>query len=211
MTTPETELRPRPRRRRFTILDVVILVAAGACGLRPHLLLIEFLGTRGIGTARSMVGKFLEGNPFRTPYYVLYWFYIGAPWLIVASLALLALRLVPPRPRRSRRARQPGSLAILAASTGAGVVALAWCLLAWPLRRQGMLAASNTLTDQLVGYKMMLAASLAACAAVAAAWLALWFGGRKARETDWVEWAGRVLGALWIASAPFYLWAFLLN
>jgi hypothetical protein len=111
--------------------------------------------------------------------------------------AILLIRLRRPRPGWRRLARQPGAVAC-AAGTGAllfgAVVALVGMIIngysvvplesrAWPV----------------IEARVPLA--------VFAAWLLLWRSGRWRRERSWIDRAGSILGAYWIAlcAARWYL------
>jgi hypothetical protein len=103
------------------------------------------------------------------------------PFLVFWSCALLALRLVRPRPAASALASQPGASASAVAT--ATVLALPWTesVLARPC--------SPVLISIAVGL----------------AWLILRLGGRWQAEQSWIDRAGRALGCAWIALIPVYL------
>src|SRR5579862_2734699 len=99
--TPETDpvaqskdgQSPAERRRTFSLGDLMILTAA------PIFLLMVM---KHIG--REM---FLQWGIFRNPRMALWPVYL-APFLMVGSLALVAVRLVPPRTRFVDLLTQPG-------------------------------------------------------------------------------------------------------
>src|SRR5690242_9114303 len=115
--TPSTEP-PRTTRRRFTLRDMLILVAAFALGAAIHRECSRYWATSGVFSQgfRSLEG-FLDLLNDLT-------LYLPA-WLFSASLALFVIRWLPPRPEPVRLLRQPGavaSLAVVAASTVALIV-----------------------------------------------------------------------------------------
>jgi hypothetical protein len=90
--------RDRPRRR-FTLADLMIVVAAAGVGAM-------FL--RWLGETPTFV-------LLRVPWPWAYSFLLGlCPFLVVAPLALLAMRARAPRPPWRRIFRQPGAVACLA-------------------------------------------------------------------------------------------------
>src|SRR3954447_22254869 len=100
------------RRPKFTTLNAMIVIAAAALAM-----------------ALSGVWPFSNlprvGGFFTAVHFLILMLY---PHLAAATLALLAIRLSPPRPRRARLTRQPGAIACASASvallaTGVGVAA----------------------------------------------------------------------------------------
>src|SRR4051794_2450571 len=88
---PATGPRKALARRRATLLDVMVLVAATALGM-------------------ALSQAVLTDGPWWVPGFYLTWTFHGPPGVQVACLAsgLLVLRMVRPRPRWRRIVRQPG-------------------------------------------------------------------------------------------------------
>jgi hypothetical protein len=120
----------------------------------------------------------------------------GAVWLAVSlSLAVLAIRLRPPRPLRRRLACQPGTAATVAAACTLALVLLE--------RLEGYLFTllkgfgSRPLDVQIiedVGNTMTVCAG----PAVAAAWTVLIVGRRWRPERSWIDRLGIALGLYWL-------------
>jgi hypothetical protein len=103
--------------------------------------------------------------------------------LSTASVVLIVLRLLRPRPPGADLARQPGFLAC-----GAAVF--------------GLLAASWV--DALLG---RIVPPLVVPVGVGLSWLVLWIRGRWLSERSWLDRAGRLVGGLWLAlAAPMTVW-----
>ncbi len=187
-------------KRRLTLLDLIVLIAAAAPGLMmfpvisraidPSYLdrLVELFQTPPRGwNAAALVLRPMAILAILIP--------VVAPW----TLAVLVLRLSNPRPSYRRMLRQPGVVACLAAVVGmtwAGF-GLAVSMLAssqfrpfYRPSRPGLITwMSKFFLDEAfppVGL------------AVAAAWLTLSIAGRWRRTVDWVDGFGRLLGVYWI-------------
>jgi hypothetical protein len=126
------------------------------------------------------------------------------PFLAVATLGLVALRLRPPRPALGRLARQPGLLAcgvaslFLIAPVGG---ALTWVIFQGLLRGPGVLGQA---TSQAVAqvYDAMSDWGYLIGFAVAVAWIVLGVILRCRSEPDAYDRAGRALGWAWVVIAP---------
>jgi hypothetical protein len=126
---------------------------------------------------------------------------VVAPWTVL----LILLRLRPPRPSWKRIWRQPGMAACLAAIVGWLWSALA-VLLAFdivyvtrPFRtyHPPFEWVQTWLSDEVFMYVGL---------AVAAAWTVIVASGRWTRPVDWIDWLGRIVGAIWIVIGV--VWAF---
>ena len=111
-----------------------------------------------------------------------------------STAALLAMRLLPPRPPLRELASRPGFAACQAATlacAGAGLAALGyWASAGWEWNPAGLL-------ESFAHFPAF---------AVAGAWLVLAQGGHwRSTPRDWREHAGRVVGWLWIA-CPAAFW-----
>lgn len=177
------------RPRRFTLLDVMILVAATA----PAMLLWR---------------AYLRCNPAlpylvsdeRGPSKLRMWVWVCGlvPPLAVLTLALLPIRWIPPRPRPRRLLRRPGTTTSLVAALAWAVV-LARVVGDWPMMiyvhipTLGPIQPVDLLTLRLVGMKDMVGPG------VALSWALLWLGGGRRPEATWIDRAGRIAGAAWVA------------
>jgi hypothetical protein len=102
--------------------------------------------------------------------------------LLPASLCLLFMRLLHPRPDRRALFTQPGWLASLAVIVGVLLI---------PSAEFYFLVDLPQITPSLM---------------VALAWLALSASGNWRPERSWLGRAGRLVGALWIAVMPIFLY-----
>jgi hypothetical protein len=193
-----------PPRRRLTVLDAVALVAATAFGLAwgqaawPSLADGWFIPPRG---GWSMLAALAA-----VPHALLMTFSL----LVSFTLCLLPLRLIRPRPHPRRLPLQPGTAACVAAAIALvleGVSLLADYVSYVQLR-------GNSWTDfveekpfgAFVYLKLASEAAPAAGGAILSAWAILWLGRRCRTAPDWVEWAGRIVGILWLVTAVCW-WA----
>jgi hypothetical protein len=122
------------------------------------------------------------------------WAYYLAPIPATWTLAVLALRLVPPRPRRRRLMCEPGMTGSCAA---AGAIALGSVYFGldrvfYALRHVGHFDALERM-------------SLWAGIAVAAAWLTLALAGRWKTAPGWLDQSRRLLGIYWVSMIPLSL------
>lgn len=186
--------RPTAPRRRLTLLDLNLMVAAAALALAGF----QF------GVTRVFPG-WLDYSRWPgwiarpSPQVVLYMLSDATAPLIALAGAwtglLLLLRTLPPRPSWRRALRQPGTAACLAA-----LMAMLWVGIAAGLTR-GLVAFFPAwpfdgllFTQQLfVGHVFPLVGI-----AVASTWCQLLLSRRWPRPVDWIDRAGRVVGALWI-------------
>jgi hypothetical protein len=193
-----TEVEARGRvsvpRRRFTLLDTMILVAATAAGYavvqwssplivgEPILDVLREMSSLGeIGTTVALLSL------------------IAMPVIASWSLALIPLRLIGPRPRWRRLARQPGLVAALAVATTVGFLAMVWTVAAFVVGL-GILSGFVELVIPMLPISLGLA--------VLVSWLTLIAGRRWRPEPSWVDRLGRALGISWILLAiasPLFL------
>jgi hypothetical protein len=166
------------RKRRFTLLDMLILTAATAIGLA---------WTRAYLSDFSAV--FPSSHPQAGSWMLLRVRIHGITTclLICWTLALLAIQLRRPRPRLRRLAQRPG----MAACNAVALIAVYQVLhlLSWSLIRAPL---SQPIWTFVAGCQPSISA------AVAAAWLTLAMSGRWRAEPDWIDRAGRVAGACWL-------------
>jgi hypothetical protein len=175
-----------PVRRRFGLLDVMILVAAMA---------VSLAASRHV--ASKMNQSWDVGHPRRLIHIV--HDHIGLLLFFLSSACLL-IRLRPPRPARRRLWCQPGFAACAAAVLGMVIQAMHFVIF---------------MHTRLAGWGWYLFVmqvfwrNWAFCGpAVAGAWLALIVAGCWRAERSGIDRLGRVLGACWlvemlIADNPF--------
>jgi hypothetical protein len=169
----------RTGRRRFTITDAMVFIAATAFGLAlarkvyPHDLL------------RPTVGSYTH------------WFLNGPAACLVAAwaMALVFVRLRRPRPHRRRLMRQPGFVACTAS------------LLALALGSVCGRIVFGTVFFNLHGYNNFQVEDYWSWAirptgpVVLGAWVGLWLAGRSSAEKSGIDRMGRAVGLFWIAGA----------
>jgi hypothetical protein len=168
-----------PTRRGITLLDLLTLIAATAVGLA--LLRISISGIRDRPLARS-AGALIQSRITAGETYAACFL---APW----SLALLALNLRGPRASSHRVAWGPGFIACAAATTGVALY-VALCSMQFAM---GKLWLSPAALSRIMGVFDHYSAPM-----VAGAWLSLVLDSRWRTETNWIGWAGRVVGIGWI-------------
>lgn len=215
MPDPTPGPAPRPAiRRRFTLLDGIVLVAAFAGGLKGHQVVQAVLArsrmSQGAVGAGEVIRDIRARGFLKVPLHVTYWAESAMPWLMTAAFVLLALRLIPPRPARARLVGRHGSLAIRATVGTIAATWLSYALALLPLERAGLISADMpSWAHKPVFHLVSLSAMAAAGAAVAASWLTA--SCRRSRgRADWIDRTGVALGVVMIAATPFYLWISLL-
>lgn len=208
-----------PRRRRFTLIDAMVLVAATTVALaacRGVMAAYRSFHTppRPV-TPGDLVRDMQERGVLFAPFHVLYWSELAAPFLVAWATALALLRHVPPRPPRGRRRRHPGSVAVAVAagSLGCGLVGYGLLASAWPL---GWTLVSESFLGLLYppAFRCFMIAMTAGGFAIAGSWLALAGECRRRRRSarpDWIDRAGLALAVAWLAQTPLYLWASLIS
>ena len=164
-----------PGKRKFTIWDAMILVAATAVGLRVVFIRIapklgvHFQDFRyGSNAIREIVG----GIAF-------FW-----------SVALIFLRLLQPRPPLKQLVRQPGFIACLAAV----FVFLANV----SLQASQLISRIPNRSYYVLNMFLLPTVTFVTAPAVALAWIVLFISGEWEPEAGWVDRAGRAIGLLWI-------------
>jgi len=101
---------------------------------------------------------------------------------------LIPIRLLGPRPRFRRLARQPGIIAALAAALALTLAGIPFGLLFW-------------LDESPYEIFLLLAVATYPGLAVLVAWMTLLVGRRWRAEPSWVDRLGRTLGVFWILAA----------
>ncbi len=170
--------------RRFTLLDAMVLIAA-------------------IGVGVWMGRLLMMSNPFVTsPATPNLWkIWIGASYLVLlgVSLGLAVVRVFPPRPPLRRVARQPGALAMLAvvAIVAVGTVCSA---IDWYVFWEPIGPAHVVIYNWLYTYLFSIGGPWNVAFAVSLAWIMGGVQGFRWRRADWIEYASRAVGAVWVSA-----------
>jgi hypothetical protein len=177
--------------RKFTLIDVLVLIAALAIAFYPIREYLDYIQDR----------HFLL-SPGRGWTFISIWALgalvsgVLAPLAVSLSLALWVLRLRQPRPNWRRVFRQPGMVACTATVTETAVFLLKAVLSEYYVYR------SKGFTPPLQGF--WIARLPWNGEVVAIAWLVLWLSGSWRPEASWIDRAGRALGVYWIISGVFF-------
>ena len=179
-----------PDRRRFTVTDAMVLIAATALGLASARALSRLaLSTFGPDGAWA--------DPINLAYSVA--FCLSQSW----TFALLLLRLRRPRPGRRDLFRQPG-FAACAAVTLTAILHVMRVLTdgAYRVFNQDPMTFLNYLAisveDTLI-YNLD-EVGLDFAPAVMSVWLVQALGGVWESEPSWIDRCGRILGLFWVVS-----------
>ena len=181
---------PPPVRRRFTLADGMILIAATAIGLaamriylpRGRYSLME-MGARG-----GWLDRVVRDLSYCLPMF--------ACW----TIAVLILRLRKPRPPFRRLWKQPGAVAGLAVS----VTVISNVVMLGAIKLTSMAKPSLFVGAEPAYTKFL--ASTHPGAAVAASWMLLTLAGRWRPERSVLDRTGRLFGVLWILWWPVTFW-----
>jgi hypothetical protein len=196
--------------RRFTCLDAMVLVALTAVAFlimrsdwQGNVATIVATQPSTGWTARAVVG--------RVPFAVAIW----APCVTCWSLGVLMLALRQPRRKLRRALLQPGPAACMcvASSLLAGFARIAADFAWWFV--SGGWNARNVATGQV--YKMLSSFEWGfhhwspdltrhPGMLIVVAWGLLGLAGRFRLERSWIDRAGRIIGAFWIAYTPCIWW-----
>jgi len=176
---------PLKPSRRFVISDAMVVIAAAAGGtalIRAISLddIVRLLSDRNGAYEPGLRNILLIQSALS---YVL-------PFLAAWTPALLFLRLRQPRPRLGRVFKQPGTVACVVATLAMAIEAV-WLL---PLLAVG----SRSLPPH-VDSLLVVHFSHEVSFAVAGGWSALALSGRWRPEPSWIDLAGRITGAVWLA------------
>lgn len=187
------------RRRKFTVLDAMVLIAAVGVGL---VWMREFTETEAGGESYPYETKF-NGGPIPSPVRAVM---IGFWWMDAShniaapvTIALVMLRAFPPRPNFRRLARQPGVVACVAVTAAVSVENLAKFSDVVVIVRY---AAGKWSEIASLAYWNVQGDSESL--AVFVAWLLLAWSGRWKRERSWVDHLGLIFGVYWLVMTPLH-------
>ncbi len=191
-------------RRRFRLSDGLILIAGLAVGLGME----KAYFPRGILRPGRTWRSTRRGFPpylvhLHRPIVIVLW---SLPVPAALTLAVLAARLMPPRPSRRRFASQPGASACLVVAIGVvltllGRLAFEGLLWLWP----SSLPVPRDFHSHARILPMVLL-PLGFGPMILGLWINLWLGRRWRPERSWVDRAGRALGIFWMLWSVAHLW-----
>ncbi|MEW4568066.1 hypothetical protein AB1L88_09385 [Tautonia sp. JC769] len=185
----QPEVPQPPPRRRFSLLDVMILVATIAPGLALARVMQEELPRN----------SFLRSGPFELVWNAIrYGIALATPVLLTMTPGLLVLRLFRPRRdgKRLWHSRGALNLAVLSALIPVGGFSL-WLVMRLPGRPGSI---------QMLFLVLLLPMLLGAAAGSIAIGCKLL--GLRGRSLDWIDRLGRFWGWLWIVVAFTNFWTF---
>jgi hypothetical protein len=170
----------RPPRRTFTLLDAIVLVAATAVGFAWVRSRWDFETFEGPKEWLGAVPEML------------------APLLMTWTVAVVVLRLFPPRPLLRRLALQPGAAAcgsVALTFTMKSLRYFVWAFagsrgIPWHLFRNGSELVSELCDNAFVGGSYHYE--------VVAVWVLLFLSRRCRPEPSWIDRVGRVIGLIWL-------------
>jgi hypothetical protein len=192
----QTLANPASIRRRFRLLDAMILVAATALGFGAigWFAKAAELSLQDVSDAVSEVFP-KQGRPISAQLVVGVCAMGGAivtPLFAAWALALLSIRLISPRPRLRRLASQPGMMAVCSSIMVLAVLGLFFiCVI---LVSGGLSRAEEAVEYTFYSLPVLFGLT------VAASWMSLLVGRRWRAERSWVDRAGRALGCVWIVA-----------
>jgi hypothetical protein len=193
-TASQSNLRSAMPRRRFQLLDAMILVAAiaFACGITQGL---SYATDGAISwTAMWEVARQNHDGLAGVVEIGAYSLILALPFAGMLSLAVIPLRLMGSRPRWRRLARQPGITAMWAAGLGIALSAVQIGIAAWTGMGEASIYQIVIATHSCISYPGL---------AVLGAWALLLISKRWRSEMSWVDRMGRVLGFFWILVGVF--------
>jgi len=176
--------RERTSNRRFTLADLMVLVAATGAGLamfRPYLASLNSPifrnGAHHFRTIETTYGT---------------WSCVAAWWMI----ALLILQYRRPHPSRGRLVRRPGHSACCVAAVA---------LVVGGVHELTRFAFGDPTGVPFSFHQLWITVSVRVGPAVAGAWLLLALSGRWQSDPGWIDRLGRVLGCCWIGWLLFWI------
>jgi hypothetical protein len=170
----------------------MVLIAATALGIAGAREAADYLGR--FDAAFQSVQDCLE--------YINRFALFGLPLVLAWTVAILVLRLLPPRPSRRHLRRQPGMIASLTV-TGTAVLGAAFLGIA-------ILVSSNWAIPRFMlwGFRaefhgLPLVFVPAIQTGLLCSWMTLAVSGRWRAERSWIDRAGRLIGIVWLVGLPF--------
>ncbi len=207
LSTDRPIVKPVMPRRRFRLLDAMILVAATAAGCALSQSVCHAL----VGDLSWETLPEIWNPPYQSS--LTGWDVLEERAILVAcltmppvliwTLALIPIRLVGPRPPFRRLARQPGIMAACATMMAIAFIGLQFVagltVIGW-----------DSTWDLVLGYSAPFVPTSIGLA-VSVSWMTLLVVRRWCAEPSWVDRLGRALGVFWIVSglAVIVLWLFL--
>jgi hypothetical protein len=170
----------QPPIRRLTLADLAILIA----------------GTAGALVLLRMVHEAELFNQYLTNLQSGYRVYcFVAPFLLMASVSLIVVRLIGNRPRLRRVLWQPGTIACV-------MFLLSFVLDMLLILGQNLLRTllNRTTFIYYSDIRLVLMSSLLGVEIVAVSWATLALSGRWRPEPSWIDRSGRILGVVIILS-----------
>ncbi len=183
----------------MTLLDAVWLVSTAAIGLGLFELTHRTLFNGWIWLLDLGIGDISRWSTMRAIVMMTDITVLMLPVVFPWTLLLIALRMRPPRPSWRRVWRQPGMAGCLAALFGClwsvGVLmALIASMELGILPRPSKTITADVWAQKFLSEEVFMYAGLA----VAAVWLLMCVTGRWRKSYDWIDFLGRIIGALWI-------------
>jgi hypothetical protein len=187
-------------RRRFRVLDAMILVAAMAvgCGILKGLSVITEGELSWHTICREAMREFQATPTQEWPLVTITTFAVVvalvSPFVAMMTLAFLPIRLLRPRPRFRQLARQPGMIGACGACLSLALIVLTVLC--------GLVVSVNTgrnpmwFSVEAAVYFSHLCVGLS----VLASWMTLVVGRRWRAEASWVDRFGRALGVWWVVA-----------
>jgi hypothetical protein len=177
-------------QRRFTVGDLMILVAATAAALA--LMMVPLDQVSPIEIVHDFFERPKGGWEVREVLNRIAQFTLWPVFPFIASwtVALLALWLRWPRHSRRRLGRQPGAMAAIVGTVAVGLataLGVVTSLTFDPDLERGFMRTSDL-------------GSILAGAMILGGWIAMAVGGRWRPEPDWLDRFGRLLGVIWVVT-----------
>jgi hypothetical protein len=187
-------------RRRFRLLDAMILVAATAFASGLMLLMEQI--TQGQISWSALPALFESDSRIfgSAKHEQMIYLFVSAAFLVTLlalpfaamwTLALIPIRLTGPRPRFRRLSCQPGMMAAISAGVALALVGMQTAVVFWQA------------SDNPYAIVALAGVPVYPGLAVLIAWITLLVGGRWRGEPSWVDRLGRALGIYWILGAVF--------
>jgi hypothetical protein len=180
-------------RRRWTLLDAMLLIAALAVAIAWTRALVPIIRERG-----DMDSPMWARMPWQSR--LIWWPPAATPGLMMGSLFLVYLSARPPRPPWREITQRPGAV-VGGAALAAFIVQLALVVLGKILGQvPGMVrpGPGSAMDQEFLIWRLATDLSGIVGYVVMGAWLTLALGRRWAAESSWSDRAGRLLGACWL-------------